>query len=200
MTDDDRLDPDIEAALRSLPHERRAEASLEDRIVGMLRSEGLLRPPLAARPSRRRWLRIAASIALLALGFAAGAIWMDQRPAPAGRSPRFLLLLHEPSGPRPPSSTEEQRAVVDEYKAWAAAGARSGFLLEGEKLKDDGRMLPGPGAGSPAIGPGPSSGAPFIGGYFVVQASGFEEASRLAATCPHLRHGGTIEIREIDPV
>jgi hypothetical protein len=197
MTDEhDRLDPELEAALRSLPRERRAEASLEDHVVAKLRSEGLLATPRAARPPRGAWMRIAASIALLALGFTAGAIWTNARPAPAGANPRFLLLLHEPSATGPAPSPEEQRALVDEYKAWAVAGAESGFLLEGEKLKDDVRVLPAPGDGASA----PSAGAPFIGGYFVVQAAGYEEASRLAGTCPHLRHGGTIEIREIDPV
>jgi len=193
----DGLDPDLELALRSLPREQRPPAPIEEHIVQTLRSEGLLRP---ASPALRPWLRLAASIALLALGFASGVWWVGDRPGSSEGTPRFLFLLHEPPGPFEPPTPEQQRAVVDEYKAWAAAGRQSGFLLDGVKLKDDGKVLPEPGAGSLSIGIGPSSGEPFIGGYFVVQASGYDEALRLAQGCPHLRHGGTIEIREVDPV
>ena len=115
-------------------------------------------------------------------------------------SPRFLLLLHEPPGRVQAPSPESGRALVEEYKAWAAEGARSGFLLGGEKLKDGGNLVAESGAspGSTAIALDP--GRPFIGGYFLIRASGYDEAVELARTCPHLRHGGIIEVRQIDPV
>ncbi|HEU5181789.1 MAG TPA: YciI family protein [Candidatus Polarisedimenticolia bacterium] len=205
--DEENLDPVTERELRSLPRERRPPQDLERMVVSDLRREGLLGSRLLAP---RPWMRAAASLALLAIGFAAGAWWM--RPAlswetrtQARNEPRFLLLLHE-SPDMETLSHERQAAMVKEYKAWAAEGARQGFLLEGEKLREVRRLLPttkwstaihvpnAPGSDSSA------SAGPFIGGYFVIRAANYEEALRLARTCPHLRHGGRIEVREIDPV
>ena len=39
-----------------------------------------------------------------------------------------------------------------------------------------------------------------IGGYFALQASGYDEAVRLLEDNPHLEFGGTIEVREVDEV
>jgi hypothetical protein len=36
-------------------------------------------------------------------------------------------------------------------------------------------------------------------GFFLVQARTLDEAEQIARTCPHLRHGGTIALREVDP-
>jgi hypothetical protein len=34
-------------------------------------------------------------------------------------------------------------------------------------------------------------------GYFVISARDADEARRIAATCPHLRHGGRIVLRRV---
>ena len=39
-----------------------------------------------------------------------------------------------------------------------------------------------------------------VGGYFMVKAADYEEAVTLSKTCPHLRYGGRIELREIHPM
>ena len=192
--DEDNLDPVTERELRSLARERRPPRDLEGTVVAGLRREELLGSRrLASRP----WMRAAASVAFLAIGFAIGAWWM-RSPAlhlQAQHERRFLLLLHE-SALSQARAPERQAALIEEYKSWAAQGVKSGFLLEGEKLKEEGRLLPETtGAGARADGsPGP------IGGYFVIRADDYEQALRLARTCPHLRNGGRIEVREIDPV
>ena len=186
--DEEGLDPATERELRELARERRPPADLEERVVTGLRQEGLVG---SERRSSRAWMRAAAAAVFLSIGFAAGAWWMQPASPPTDRMPRFLLLLHE-TPESEASSPERMRGLVEEYKAWAVDGARQGFLVDGEKLKDERRLLPETdGAGEPA---GP------IGGYFLIRASNYMEALRLARTCPHLRHGGQIEVREIDPV
>jgi hypothetical protein len=37
-----------------------------------------------------------------------------------------------------------------------------------------------------------------VAGLFVVSATSDEEALRIARTCPHLSHGGEIELRPIE--
>jgi len=41
--------------------------------------------------------------------------------------------------------------------------------------------------------------AEVIGGYFAVSADSYDDAVKLAAECPHLKYGGRIELREIEP-
>lgn len=79
LTDEERQ------ALRSLPREMIPPAGLEDRVVGALSAQGLIRAPGAAggrRPRRTPWLGWAAAAAGLAL-FASGVV-VGQRSAARG--------------------------------------------------------------------------------------------------------------------
>ena len=67
---------------------------------------------------------------------------------------------------------------VDEYRGWARDLRAENVVIDGVKLKS---------APSP------------LSGYFMIRARDLDEAKRIAASCPHVRHGGTIEVREIDP-
>ncbi len=186
---DDRL-------LSDLLREVAPPSALEERLVGELERRGLLggaRPPRGVRAGI--W-RVAAS-ALLA--FALG-LWLGplgdgkaEEAAVENAGGRYLLLLYEP---RP-----LDRAGVDlvaEYSAWAGELAQSGRLIAAEKLADGERRwgaLPPPGE---MRGEGrPARGEPT--GFFLIRASGPEEAERIARDCPHLRHGGELSLRPVDP-
>lgn len=150
--------------------------ALEDRVVAALKARGLIRP---SRPSRIGIAGLAAAAALLlfAAGFAAGA-WPSrgaQPPVTAG--PRFMLLLHETAATA--STGLAEQALVDEYREWARGVAATGRAIHGEKLK------PAPGQ--------------TLSGFFVVEAPSLDAARAIAASSPHVRHGGRIEVREIDP-
>ena len=196
--DEEGLDPVTRRELRSLAREKPAPEFLEQQVVRSLRDEGLLG---ARRPALRPWMRVAASLALLAVGFASGAWWMRptlprETRTQARSEPRFLLLLHE-SALTEAGAPERQAALIEEYKAWARHGVKSGFLLDGEKLKEARVVLAEPESRGETWALGRGS---IIGGYFVIRAADIQDALRLARTCPHLRHGGQIEVREIDPV
>jgi hypothetical protein len=38
-----------------------------------------------------------------------------------------------------------------------------------------------------------------IGGLFAIKADDYEKAVEIARECPHLKYGGRIELREIEP-
>ena len=38
-----------------------------------------------------------------------------------------------------------------------------------------------------------------LGGFFLVQVADSAEAFRIARECPHLKHGGTVQVRRIEP-
>jgi hypothetical protein len=144
--------------------------------------------------SRRRWappLQAAAAVALLLLGGAGGffARGGGSPPgAPTGTS--FLMLVR---GDEPQGAVQGE-ALVQEYQAWAASLANDGRLAGANKLMDEpGRWISGAAAGDPRT-------QSDVSGYFVVNAASYGEAMAIAQSSPHIRYGGTFEIREIDPV
>jgi hypothetical protein len=37
-----------------------------------------------------------------------------------------------------------------------------------------------------------------LGGFFILRAESYEAAAAIAADCPHVRRGGTVELRRIE--
>jgi hypothetical protein len=146
---------------------------------------------IAAVGSKRpaaRWLRAAAAVTLLLLG-GAGGYWLrgEASPAPARSSDTSFLLLVR--GDQPDATVPEE-TLVREYGAWAASLAEDGRLVAGEKLTDDpGRWI------SAADETRTRSD---VSGYFVVTASDYAQAVAIARGSPHVRYGGTFEVRQID--
>lgn len=186
----DELSPQEQRALAALPREKAPRHELEERVVAALQARGLLR---RHRPGGiRRWLGLAAGIAaVFLLGW-----WLGGRrepaPAPARPPGQFLLFLYETQAPADVTAADMQR-IVGEYHDWAAR-----YSVGGEKLTTRGERI------SLVSGelqneqvPGPEDEL-YLGGFFVVQADSMEQAQAIAATCPHLRYGGTIEIRQIE--
>ncbi len=69
----DELNPNERDAFEALPRERQAPRALEERVLGALRREGLVRAPRAARPAWWSWRLVPAMAAGLAL-FAGGVV------------------------------------------------------------------------------------------------------------------------------
>jgi hypothetical protein len=99
--------------------------------------------------------------------------------------PRFLLLLFEGPAFDTLSSTHEAR--VAEYGNWARDLARRGQLV------DAGELAPA----EQRLGTMATSGGDLIDGMFIVKAKDEAEARAIAATCPHLKHGGGVSVRLI---
>ena len=157
-------------------HHIEPPASLENRVVASLRARGLIAPPRRRRV-RPIALATAAAVAIFAVGYLAGA-WQARRAAvPAPVSPRFLLLLHDTAAMAASAIPEPQ--LVEEYRTWARNIRAEGHGIQGEKLKDETGQT--------------------LSGFFIVEAASLEAARAIAASCPHVRHGGRIQVREIDP-
>jgi hypothetical protein len=170
------------AALATLLRQSAPPSDLERRVIGRLATAGLLarrRAPVA----HRRWL-LAAGLALLLVGFGLGR-W--QAPSSiAGPMTRYLLLAHEDGSFRP----DRARAEVGR---WATRLQRAGELIEADRLGLHGHLLT-PGGAETGLAAGD-----VISGFFVLRAVSDERALAIARTCPHLAHGGRLELRRIQP-
>jgi hypothetical protein len=192
---EDELSEEERGALYSLESECLPPRGMEERVVAHLRRRGLLR----SGPGRR-WLRVAATLAACLGLFLAGVeIGARRSPVPSKPVParpageRFVLLLYEGAAYVHAAPGGESNRIA-EYSAWARGLSQSGEFVTGEKLKA-GEVLVGSRA-RPVGRDQPGS----LGGFFIIAAKDPVQAREIASTCPHLRHGGWIVIRQIDRV
>ena len=107
--------------------------------------------------------------------------------------PQFVLMLRD-SGTFPTDiSAEEIQAIIERYRVWSEK-----LGISGQKLRDnEGRVLVRNEAGV-TITDGPYAEAKeVLGGYFLLDASDYDAALKMAEDCPHLDFG-SIEIRQIE--
>jgi hypothetical protein len=88
-------------------------------------------------------------------------------------------------------------AVTREYIAWAERMRAEGRLKGTERLSNDPGKVLRPKGGRIAVTDGPyAETKEIIGGYFAISAADYDEACRIAESCPHLKYGGRIEVRQ----
>jgi len=153
-----------------LSKELQPSDALRQRTIASLRESNLI-------PRRRQpWLLVAAA---LIAGF------LIPRPHFTKQQREFMLFVHD-TPVMLNDGKEPQR--IKEYSAWARSLRERGQLEGGEKLKDEISTI------------GANPGSSDVGGFFRIVARDREEANAIARTCPHVRYGGWIEVREIDRI
>lgn len=195
---DDELSTEEKEALASLPREETPPEHLARKVVAMLKEDGMIENRTTSQSSSRYGTSIRllaatlAAIALLAAGFFAGK-WKAQ-PA-THNQPMFALFLYSPA------TEPENDEHVQEYAGWIRNVGKSGRLAGGEKLTNTGRVLQMTEGNLSIAGfPTAPQNQMVLGGYFIIQAKNYEEAVQIATSCPHLKYGGIIELRQIDSI
>jgi hypothetical protein len=146
-----------------------------------------------ARIPMRRTQLIAALIGCLLLGAVGGyALQRGTTAQPASSGSTFLLLLHESATSDSKYTPEQMRSIVGEYRDWAQRLDAEKRLVSAEKLGTDSRWL-APDGSQLAIDQ-----AEIVSGFFLLRARDYDEALQLARSSPHLKYGGTIEVRAIE--
>lgn len=112
----------------------------------------------------------------------------------------YLLLLHEKPADFSDLSADAIQAVIAEYVAWSQKLAGEGKLVGGQKLKDEGgKHLNGFGSEFRSTDGPFAEAKEVVGGIFTIDASSYDEAVEISKDCPHLKYGGWIEVREVEP-
>lgn len=195
----DELSPEERRAFSGLTKEKMPPSFLEEQIVEKLKSANVIRSRSTRR--LRGYQRIGVAFALSLAIFVVGAMVGARRAsAPPQKSdlPEFMLILRMSRPELEAKSPEEELQRVKEYSAWARELERKGLLTSGEKLKDDGRSLSQAKERATIIETSAKAAEGAVAGYFLVVATDYDQAVTIAKTCPHIKHGGIVEIRQIE--
>jgi hypothetical protein len=113
--------------------------------------------------------------------------------------PKYLLLLHDDPTPFLAMSPQEMQAAIEQYMAWGERLRERGLLGHSHKLADEPGRVVRSANGAIRVTDGPySETKEVLGGFYIVVADNYDQAVNLTRDCPHLQHGGTIEVRQID--
>ena len=110
----------------------------------------------------------------------------------------FLLVFRTDYNNTPERTPEEAGAVTLQWMNWIKTIATENKLVDrGNRLNDTGRVL----KPKDVIINGPYTEIKeSIGGYTLIKAESYDDAIKLSKDCPILSSGGTVEIREINPL
>ena len=101
---------------------------------------------------------------------------------------KFMLVVYELDDQNANSSSR-----VKEYTQWITQLRKSNPIASGEKLEESGKIVVAGGVSDINTIPVEKR----ISGYFLIEAENYEEAISIAKTCPHIKYGGKLEVREI---
>jgi len=105
----------------------------------------------------------------------------------------MLLLYHDPAG-FTKMSPEEMQKATEKYMEWRK---RSFVVDSGRLAGDTGRVIRSQNGQSRATDGPYSATKEVFGGYYTIEAAGYDDAVKLSMDHPHLAHGGTIEVRHV---
>jgi hypothetical protein len=157
--------------------------------------------PASPALRRRAFFAAAAGLAVGASG-GAGLTWRLTSAAPAATAstpgasgPVFMLLIQELVSERlalaPDALRDRSRAMGD----WMARLRQEGRFAGGQRLRDEaGRLVSRAGVDDRA---GRVDAGELLSGFFLIRASGYDEATAIAATCPIVSFGGRVAVRQV---
>ncbi|KAA5533565.1 transcription initiation protein [Taibaiella lutea] len=110
----------------------------------------------------------------------------------------FLFIYRRDVNNIPKGSPEEMQAETKKWIDWIGGIAAQNKLVDrGNRLQHDGKVL----KSTTMITDGPyAETKESVGGYSIVKADTIEEACEMAKGCPGLANGGSVEVREINPM
>ena len=92
----------------------------------------------------------------------------------------------------------ENEDLVKEYGQWFSKYNKDGYVETGGELREIGWSISGERPkGVPIDYTKPFERKEYVSGFFILHVPDAEKAFEIANTCPHLKHNGKMELREI---
>lgn len=107
---------------------------------------------------------------------------------------KFMLIFH--GGLDSSASPAEMQENMGKWLAWVDQLSKSKHYVSGEPLLPGGKLISGPNGSSVTDGPY-TEGKEVVGGYFIINASNYDEAIALCAGYPDYSIGGSIQVRQV---
>lgn len=93
-------------------------------------------------------------------------------------------------------SPEQIQSVMNQWKSWFERFSAQGKVQGGHPLERAARIVSG--KNGRIVSDGPFTEAKeAIGGYFMLNVDGYDEAVAIAKGCPGLEHGCVVEVRQV---
>jgi hypothetical protein len=107
--------------------------------------------------------------------------------------PQFALMLYDDPTQWQKLSPEEMQQAIEKYRAWT----QKPFTKGSQRLGADRGKVIRSVNGKPRAGDGPySETKEVLGGFYLIEARDYDEATQLALEHPHAQYG-TIELRKL---
>jgi hypothetical protein len=108
---------------------------------------------------------------------------------------KFLFVYRRGKDAADNITPEGMQLRMQKWREWIDKGVQNGWLLEpGDGLTQEGRVIKAP----KIVTDGPFvESKEIVGGFSIVQAETIDEAVELAASCPVLLFGASVEVRRL---
>lgn len=182
---EDKLNKIEEQLFESLEREQQPPAHLEEQLVTQLKFEGHIKSN-----KMNNLVKWVAGVAAAGLIFLAGSWYGQSNNRSLAIAPErgYMLLLHEDENFAPGDPME----MFHEYAAWMDSTFARGVTITGQELVNESILVKS------------SEPLKFLGnevdtrttGYFILEAKSMEEALAVAQANPHVKYGGTVEVKQ----
>ncbi len=179
------LTPEEREAFDRLSSHKTPPVELEAKVISALKEEGLIKTKTVVMNTNLKW---AISIAASVLIFFAGSYWGKQSLSTSAINPTlgYMLILHEDENFQP----GDPMAMFEEYSTWMQNTDESGITISGQELSPEAVLVKSNNSISLD-----EEASERITGYFILEAKTKEEALKVARLNPHIKYGGTIEVK-----
>lgn len=170
---------------QELERRKTPSVSLEKKIINELINQGEIKKMNVMN----NYVKLAASIAALILFFYGGMYFERTQPGEVVEvepSKGYILLLHEDNS----FSPGDPMAMFEEYSAWMENTMEKGVRITGQELKPGATFVSNQGRETSA-----EDALKRTTGYFILEAASYEEAVQVAVANPHVKYGGSVEVK-----
>ena len=170
-----------------LNREKLPSPSLEKQIIKELKTQNLIKTKTYKMNTYLKWVAsVAAAVLLFYVGHFVGQRSIDNVTIDPNKG--YILILHEDSHFSPGDPNEMFR----EYSSWMQNTFAKGVNITGQELKNEAVMVDR----QKNLEYLDESASDKVTGYFILEAESMELALEIAKDNPHVKYGGSIEVKE----